>query len=89
MYLVPVEEFRTGTSARATQRRAITMFAAPSDADGNEDGAVRFVQTFAGGMARCRREDVHVDGESSDSMVKSVALVGWPGGNIDVFEVNP
>jgi len=89
VYLVPVEEFRTGTSARATQRRAITMFAAPSDADGNEDGAVRFVQTFAGGMARCRREDVHVDGESSDSMVKSVALVGWPGGNIDVFEVNP
>ena len=34
-------------------------------------------------------DKTHSIGITSDSSMKSVAMVGWPGGNIDVYEVTP
>mmetsp|Transcript_21338 Transcript_21338/g.45095 ORF Transcript_21338/g.45095 Transcript_21338/m.45095 type:complete len:272 (+) Transcript_21338:1770-2585(+) len=90
IYLIPVKE------PSASGHNDITMLAAPLEPDGDDDGVVRFAQNFTAGMAQVLSwtNQVLIDttkmiGNISDSTKKSVAMVGWPGGNVDVYEVNP
>jgi len=58
----------------------IIMFTIPVD-DGDDGDLVRLVHSFSAGMARVRRW------KSSEDTSKDVALVGWQGGIIDVYEL--
>jgi len=75
IYLVPVVE---GTDPR----KDIVMYATPVDLA--DCGAVRYVQNFAAGLAQVTSWQ---DDDNSSSM-KCAALIGWPGGKIDVYEMN-
>jgi len=94
IYMVPVGE--PAISKDEMEQNDITMFAVPMDPDGDDDGLVRFVQNFTGGMAHvvCWTDQVSTDkshpvGAMPDGTMKPVAMVGWPGGNIDVYDVAP
>jgi len=94
IYLVPVLE--NGASNPTLGQSDVTVFAVPVDPDGDDDGLVRFVQNFTAGVAqvvhwkdRIGTDKSHLTGNATDNAMKSVALVGWPGGNIDVYEVAP
>jgi len=95
IYLVPVAEHGTAVPTQEMGQKDIHVFAVPVDPDGDDDGLVRFVQNFTAGMAQVtcwkdRGTDMsHLIGNVTDSSMKSVALVGWPGGNIDVYDVAP
>ena len=75
MYLVPVVE---GTDPR----KDIVMYTTPVDSA--DCGAIRYVHTFAAGLTEVKswQED------DSSSIMKCVAMVGWSGGKIDVYEMN-
>ena len=101
IYLVPVIEhnhhrFQDTTFVHEKSRNDITMFALPVDPTGEDDGVVRYVQNFASGIAQvmhwkeetCTAGSI-LWGNVSDFSLKSVAMVGWPGGHIDVYEVFP
>ncbi|KAL7531219.1 hypothetical protein ACHAXR_003908, partial [Thalassiosira sp. AJA248-18] len=94
IYLIPVAENDT---TRALGGNEITMFAVPMDPNGDDDGLLRFVQNFTAGMVQvlCWKDQLGPDKShmmctvKPDGTTKSVALVGWPGGIIDVYELNP
>lgn len=73
MYMVPVVE-------EDSTNNDIIMFTIPVD-DGDDGDLVRLVHSFSAGMARVRRW------KSSEDTSKDVALVGWQGGIIDVYEL--
>jgi len=75
MYMVPVVE---GDSTN----KDIIMFTIPAD-DGDDGDLVRLVHSFSAGMAKVKRWKSSEDTETS----KDVALVGWQGGIIDVYEL--
>ena len=75
MYLVPVVE-------NDVTRNDVTMLTIPLDS-GN-DGLVRLVQSFTAGMAKVRHRK-----EENKECVKSVAMIGWQEGIIDVYDVCP
>ena len=76
MYMVPVVE---GDSTN----HDIIMFTIPVD-DGDDGDLVRLVHSFSAGMAKVKRwKSCSEDTETS----KDVALVGWQGGIIDVYEL--
>jgi hypothetical protein len=84
MYLVPVLEKEDAAAASA---REITKFLAPVDPSGFDDNIVRYVQNFAAGVIQTvQRSTNHAT--ITDSSLKSVALVGWNGGILDVYEVD-
>ena len=74
MYMVPVVE-------KDNTNNDTIMFTIPVD-DG-DDSLVRLVQSFTAGMAKVKRWKSSEDTETS----KDVALVGWQGGIIDVYEL--
>ena len=51
---------------------------------GGNDGLVRLVQSFTAGMAKVRHRK-----EENKESVKSVAMIGWQEGIIDVYDVCP
>lgn len=75
MYLVPVVE-------NDVTRNDVTMLTIPLDS-GN-DGLVRLVQSFTAGMAQVSHWK-----EENKECVKSVAMIGWQEGIIDVYDVCP
>ncbi|KAL3805121.1 hypothetical protein HJC23_003349 [Cyclotella cryptica] len=99
MYLVPVidNEENSLNNMSSSTIGDIAMFAVPVDPSGEDDGVVRYVQNFASGMAYVPRwkdgpRDIgHKTSSASpeDVSLKSIALVGWNGGTIDVYEVYP
>lgn len=83
IYLMPVIDDRRNMSSLFSHQ--ITKHVVPTDSSGEDDGIVRYVQNFASGI-------VHVtpweDPIRNDISSKSVALVGWNGGTIEVYEVS-
>ena len=65
------------------------MFAVPLDPNGDDDGLVRLAQSFTAGMAQVLywKGGVVKENEDCCCTTKSVALLGWPGGIIDVYEL--
>lgn len=94
IYLVPVSEPGAATaSTRAVGNNEITVYTLPLDPDG---GDVRSVQNFTAGMARVTswkdqsvKEKSNLVDNLSDCTMKSVAVVGWPGGSLDVYDTTP
>ena len=73
MYMVPVVE---GDSTN----HDIIMFTIPVD-DG-DDSLVRLVHSFTAGITKVKRWK-----SSEDKTTKPIALVGWQGGIIDVYDL--
>ena len=99
MYLVPVldRDENALNQISTSPGEEISMFAVPVDPSGEDDGVLRYVQNFASGMAYVplwqdgtrdidRRKLSEIP---KGAPLKSVALVGWNGGIIDVYEVYP
>ena len=93
VYLVPVI---TPNKKMATPRNHIIMFATPMDSMGEDDGVVRCVQSFTAGIAQVMRWKESSDvtaftslGGMPECARKSVAIMGWPGGNVDIYEITP
>ncbi|KAL9188557.1 hypothetical protein ACHAXT_006935 [Thalassiosira profunda] len=88
IYLVPVVEPGTAT----TDQNEIAMLSVPVDPDGEDDGLERFVQNFTAGTALVGNWKDPLSREryrASDKVsARVVAMVGWPGGNIDVYAIN-
>lgn len=96
IYLVPVAEHGQADSKQSAHQNDITMVSVPVDSDGDDDGLVRYLQGFTAGMAqvlqwKCGmgKQNLIVNNKQNESETKSVAMVGWPGGIIDVFEICP
>lgn len=100
MYLVPVaEQHALSTPKDSVDQNIISMFSVPVDPnDGDDDGLVRLVQNFTAGMARVmcwkdlwssERSQMTGSCSSDGTKMKSVAMVGWPAGIVDVYEVAP
>jgi hypothetical protein len=79
LYVVPVMEH-----GKKPQEEPLTMFVAALDASGDDDGLVRYVQNFASGVVQltCWQWP-------KQASLNPVALVGWNGGRIDVYDVSP
>ena len=94
IYLVPIaEQEESGETERGGSENEITVCDVPIDPNGDDDGLVRFVQNFTAGLARAKpwidlrtMDSRHMESECT---MKSVALVGWSGGILDVYEVTP
>lgn len=78
IYLVPVV-------VEGTDRKDIIMYATPVDSA--DSGAVRYVHNFTAGVAQVKSWQDKRDKDGSSSM-KCVAMIGWSGGKIDVYEMN-
>jgi hypothetical protein len=99
MYLVPVVDRGENALNRVSTSPMgeISMLAVPVDPSGEDDGLVRYVQNFASGMAYAPlwqdgTRDIKrrtLSGIPKDVSLKSIALVGWNGGILDVYEVYP
>ena len=82
IYVVPVRAENDVTN------NDLFMFAVPLDPNGDDDGLVRLAQSFTAGMAQVLCWKGGVVKENTDCCTtKSVALLGWPGGIIDVYEL--
>ena len=83
IYVVPVR-----AENDVTDNEDLLMFPAPLDPNGDDDGLVRLTQSFTAGMAQVEYWKGGVVKENADCCTtKSVALLGWPGGTIDVYEL--
>ncbi|KAL7552202.1 hypothetical protein ACHAWF_015423 [Thalassiosira exigua] len=95
IYLTPVREIGAAATTEANCQNEIYMFCAP-EPDGDDDALIRFVQNFAAGMAQMTHWKDSLSTNKSTSSdkashgpMKAVAMVGWQGGTIDVYEVTP
>ena len=84
IYLIPIIDDRTSMTSFVSHE--ITKLVVPKDSSGEDDGIVRYVQNFASGTVDVTIWD---DPNRTDISSKSVALVGWNGGTIEVYEVPP
>ena len=78
VYLIPVLD------QKQMKEPPVTMFSIPVDPSGEDDGLVRYVQNFTAGVA-----NVNCWEDPRNTSLKSVALVGWNGGTIDVYKMSP
>ena len=74
IYLVPVVEGKDS-------RKEIVIYATPVDS--RDIGAIRYVHNFSAGLAQVKTEN------ETDKLSKKkvVAMIGWSGGKIDVYEL--
>ncbi|EED91595.1 predicted protein [Thalassiosira pseudonana CCMP1335] len=90
LYLVPVSDTNNDHSA---SHNKVTILVVPVDPSGEDDGVIRYIQNFASGVVRVSRwKEDHRSSRSEQaatSTAKSVALMGWSGGIVDVVEVTP
>lgn len=88
IFVLPVNEHVGSLST--FRHDDLTMYVVPFDPSGEDDGLVRFVQNFASGVVHVTPwDDISRNAEHATNLDdRPVALVGWNGGVIDVYEIS-
>ena len=93
--LVPVSKNETLTETRTTRENDLIMFTVPVAPNGDDDGAVHFVQSFTAGISQVmysnaglRKENVNSMRNMMEFVMKPIAVVGYPGGVLDVYDIS-
>ncbi len=95
IFLVPVAKNETVKETRTTRENDLTMFTVPVTPNGDDDGVVHFVQSFTAGISQVIYSNAGLCKENVNSMrnmmeffITPIAVVGYPGGVLDVYEIS-
>jgi hypothetical protein len=94
--LVPVAKKGTVKQKKKTTGNLLVMFAAPVAPNGDDDGVVPYVNSFTAGIfqvmywnARLGKENYNTKRIMAEVDTKPIAIVGYQGGVLDVYETFP
>ena len=95
IFLVPVAKNEIIKETRTTRGNDLIMFMVPVTPNGDDDGVVHFVQSFTAGISQVmysnaglRKENVNSMRNMMEFVMKPIAVVGYPGGVLDVYEID-
>lgn len=95
IFLVPVAKNETIKETRTTRENDLIMFTVPVAPNGDDDGVVHFVQSFTAGISQVMYSNAGLCKEIVNSMrnmmeffMTPIAVVGYPGGVLDVYEIS-
>jgi hypothetical protein len=93
IFLVPVA--KNEIIKETTRGNDLIMFMVPVTPNGDDDGVVHFVQSFTAGISQVMYSNAGLRKENVNSMrimmefvMKPIAVVGYPGGVLDVYEID-
>ena len=92
IFLVPVAKIKTSKQIRSPMKcDNLIMFPVSVASNGDDDGFIHFVQSFTAGISRVTTWKASLDKEENDAdcFMKPIAIVGWTGGILDVYEIYP
>jgi len=96
--LVPVAKNDTIEQTRRTRKNNdLIMFTVPVASNGDDDGVVHFVQSFTAGVSHIMmnrnfglgKENFNLMRNMAEFCMKPIAIVGYTGGVLDVYEISP
>jgi hypothetical protein len=68
----------------------LIMFPVSMASNGDDDGFIHLVQSFTAGTSRVTTWNASLGKvENEGCLMKPIAIVGWPGGILDVYEIQP
>jgi hypothetical protein len=93
--LMPVAKKVTIKQKETTTGHRLVMFAAPVAPNGDDDGVVHYVHSFTAGIfqvmnwnTRLGKENYNMKRNMEEVDTKPIAIVGYQGGVLDVYEIS-
>jgi hypothetical protein len=90
--IMPVALVKTNDQIRTTTKGDnLIMFPVSMASNGDDDEFIQFMQSFTAGISRVTTWNASLGKVENDveCLMKPIAIVGWPGGILDVYEIQP
>jgi hypothetical protein len=89
---MPVAMIKTNNQITTTTKgNNLIMFPVSMASNGDDDEFIQFMQSFTAGISRVTTWNASLGKVENDveCLMKPIAIVGWPGGILDVYEIQP
>jgi hypothetical protein len=89
--ITPEAMIKTNNQIKTTTKGDnLIMFPVSMASNGDDDGFIHLVQSFTAGTSRVTTWNASLGKvENEGCLMKPIAIVGWPGGILDVYEIQP